>query len=79
MEENLNKKVEKLKRKGSSLDNGIVITQMGEVRHILVRVSKASFKGKSWSEMSTHEKQDFEDLLYLSNVQKGNPKITYAI
>ena len=77
--ENNNKAVEKLKRKGAALDNGIVITQMGEVRHILVRVSKATFKGKSWAEMSTHEKQDFEDLLYLSNVGKGNPKITYTL
>lgn len=78
MNENLNKKVEKLKRKGAELDNGVVIFQQGETRHISINMRKASLKGKKWFEMSTFEKQAFEDLLYLSNVQKGNPKISYV-
>jgi hypothetical protein len=75
---NNNAQIEKLKRKGESLDNGVTIFQHGDIRHIQVQMARASHKGKKWASMSLLERRAFEDLLYLSNVQQGNPKIVYV-
>lgn len=77
--QNNNAQVEKLKRKADAIDKGVEISLLGEVLEITIRMSKATFKGKSYFSLSAHEKQDFEDLLYLSNVTKGNPIFIYTV
>lgn len=57
--------------------DGVTKRSLGELLIIEVDMQKAQFKNKPYLSLSASEKRHYDDLLYLSNVQTGNPKIIY--
>ena len=70
--------VNKIKRRGSPLDVGIVKHKRYGQIIIEVNKVKAAYRGKKWSEMSEGEKDHLDDLLYLTNIQEADTRIIYT-
>ncbi len=70
--------VEKVKHRGERLDVGITKHKRGLQMIIEIDQSKASFKGKRWSSMSTKERDALEDLLYLTNIHEADIRFLYV-
>lgn len=73
----LKKDVKRVKRVGTALV-GITKYKVGERLVISVNTHKATFKGKPYLRLDFVERKHFDDLLYLSHVQEGNPQIVYV-
>ncbi len=56
---------------------GITRRALGDLLIIEVDMKKAKFKDKAYLSLSAADKKHYDDLLYLSNVQTGNPRIIY--
>lgn len=56
---------------------GITRRKLGDMLFIEVDMQKAKWKDRAYLSLSAAEKKHYDDLLYLSNVQIGNPKIRY--
>ncbi len=69
--------VKKVKNKGQSLDIGITKHKRQNKMIIEIDQHKASYKGKSWISMTTKERDDLEDLLYLTNIQDADVRFLY--
>lgn len=57
---------------------GITRRQIGEFLVIEVNKNVARFKDKPYNALDLRERKQYDDLLYLSNVQIGNPRIIYV-
>ena len=57
---------------------GITRRKVGEFLVVEVDVKKAVFKGKPYRNLDFVERKNYDDLLYLSNIQLGNVKICYV-
>ncbi len=70
--------VQKVKHRGKPLDIGITKHKRGLQMIIEIDQVKASFKGKKWSGMTTKERDDLEDLLYLTNIHEADVRFLYV-
>ena len=74
----LGESVKKVKHRGQRLDIGITKHRRGNQMIIEVIKDKASYKGKKWLSMSEVEKDNLDDLLYLTNIQEAETRIIYT-
>ncbi len=70
--------VKNVKHRGKPLDVGITKHKRGEKMIVEIDQIRASFKGKKWSAMTPKERDDLEDMLYLTNIHEADVRFLYV-
>lgn len=75
---NKTREVAKLKHNNTRTLSGVTTEMLGEHVVVTVHKDKASFKGVPYNGLNLTGRQEYEDLLYIAHVQRGNPVIRYT-